>query len=78
MKRYSVYDFEFKRRSTERILNRLYRELQIAYQIRRCNNVIAFNGKPIKDVKKVLIRRRGSADMTRLENTFSGTLVRPG
>ena len=56
MKRYSVYDFEFKRRSTERIFNRLYRELQIAYQVRRCDNFIAFNGKPIKDVKKVLIR----------------------
>ena len=56
----------------------LYRELQIAFQVRRYENVIEFNVKPVKDVKKALIRTAGSAGMTRLESTFSGTPVRLG
>ena len=37
-------------------MNRLNRELQIAFQVWRCGNVIEFNCKPVKDVKKMLIR----------------------
>ncbi len=45
-----------KHRSKVPMNEQLYRELQIAFQVRRCDNVIEFNGKPVKDVKKALIR----------------------
>ena len=34
----------------------LYRELQVAFQVRRCDSVIELIGKSVKDVKKALIR----------------------
>jgi len=56
----------------------LYRELQIAFQVRRTDQVIEWNGKAVKDIKRHLYGQRGSAGMTHLANTFSGTPVRPG
>ena len=45
-----------KHRPVARMNEQVRRELQIAYQMRRTDNVIEWNGKPVKDVKGALIR----------------------
>ena len=49
----------------------LYRELHIAFQVRRCGNVIEWNGKSPKMLKGHLLGQRGSAGMSHSVNTFS-------